>query len=105
MVKKYGSRSAPVKIIVLDVLKPHNPSLVEFGKMVCRHSSVLSVNNSVYAVDNKTESVKMTIEGTDINFEAVKKIIADHGGAIHSIDRVVIGKEKIIGLGEGFSKK
>jgi hypothetical protein len=95
MVKKHGSRSAPVKIIVLDVLKPHNPNIVEFGKFVCRHSSVISVNNSVYAVDNKTESVKMTIEGNNINFEAVKQIIADHGGAIHSIDRVVLGKEKL----------
>jgi|TARA_Y100000034_G_scaffold136448_1_gene212977 hypothetical protein len=105
MAKKYGSRSAPVKIIVLDILKPHNPSIVEFGKFVCRQASVLSVNNSVYAVDNKTESVKMTIEGNNINFDAVKKIIMDNGGAIHSIDRVVLGKEKIIGLGEGITPK
>jgi len=100
-----GSRSSPIKIVVLDVLKPHKPDIVEFGKIVCKHPSILSVNNSVYAVDNKTESVKITIEGSNINFEAVKKIIADHGAAIHSIDRVVLGKEKIIGLGEGITPK
>ena len=97
--KRYGPRSAPIKIVVLDVLKPHNPSIVEFGRLVCRHPSVISVNNSVYAVDNKTESIKMTLEGKDINFDAVKKIIGDHGAAIHSVDRVVLGKEHIIEFG------
>ncbi|MDP7282131.1 MAG: DUF211 domain-containing protein [Candidatus Undinarchaeales archaeon] len=100
-----GSRRAPIKIVVLDVLKPHNPSIVEFGKLVCRNSSVLSVNNSVYAVDTKTESIKMTLEGNDINFDAVKKIIANAGAAIHSVDRVVLGKENILSLGEGISNK
>lgn len=99
--KRYGPRSSPIKVVVLDVLKPHKPDIVEFGKVICRHSSVLSVNNSVYAVDEKTESVKITLEGNNINYDAVKKLISNNGGAIHSVDRVVLGKEEIVELGTG----
>ena len=34
----------------------------------------------------------LTIEGGDIDFEAIRATIADNGGAIHSIDEVVAGK-------------
>jgi len=101
MTKKFGPRSSPIKVVVLDVLKPHKPDIVEFGKAICKHPSIISVNNSVYAVDEKTESIKVTLEGKDIKYDDVKKIIANHGGAIHSVDRVVLGKEDIVDLGTG----
>ncbi|MFH1450637.1 MAG: DUF211 domain-containing protein, partial [archaeon] len=37
--------------------------------------------------------------------DAVKKIISDNGAVIHSIDRVVVGKEKIVEIGEGIVSK
>jgi hypothetical protein len=38
------------------------------------------------------ENAKITIEGNDIDFEAIRAMITDNGGAIHSIDEVVAGK-------------
>ena len=83
----------PVKILVLDVLKPHKPSILDFGKIICSDKSVEAANISVYAVDEKTESVKLILEGNDIDYDKVKKLIEEQGGVIHSMDKVVLGKK------------
>lgn len=89
-------KKSPVKIVVLDVLKPHDPNILELGKLLCSETSVLDANITVYAVDEKTESTKVTLGGKDINFDRVKDIIENHGAVIHSIDKVVVGKKEII---------
>ncbi|MEE9525767.1 MAG: DUF211 domain-containing protein [Candidatus Woesearchaeota archaeon] len=91
MVKK-----SPVKIVVLDVLKPHEPNILDLGKMICKDESVSDANITVYAVDEKTESTKVIISGKDIDFDKVRAIIEDNGAVIHSIDKVVVGKKEII---------
>ena len=95
--KEYGSR-APVKILVLDILKPHSPSILELGQIVCHEKSVDNGNLSVYAVDEKTESIKMTLEGKNINYVTVKDLIEEQGAVIHSMDRVVLGTSPIVDL-------
>lgn len=90
------AEQAPVKIINLDVLKPHRPDIIEFGKAIEKEKSVKAVNLSVYAIDEKTESIKLVLEGTNLDFEGIKKIIDDFGAVIHSIDKAVIGKKEII---------
>lgn len=93
---KQTQTKPPLRIIVVDVLKPHKPDIVELGGLICADKTVDIVNFSVYAVDEKTESVKMVLEGKSIDFEAIKQILDDHGAAIHSVDKVVVGKEKIV---------
>jgi hypothetical protein len=44
-------------------------------------------------VDQETESVKATIQGENIDYDAVEEVIRNFGAAIHSIDEVVVGKE------------
>lgn len=84
----------PVRILVLDILKPHQPNILDFGKVICEENSVESANLSVYAVNEKTESVKMILEGKEINFIRVKELIEEYGGVIHSMDKVILGKRK-----------
>ena len=88
--------TSPVKIIVLDVLKPHKPNILELGKVLCADKSVDSVNISVYAVDEKTESLKMILEGGDVDFERVKSLLENNGAVIHSMDKVILGKRSIL---------
>ena len=90
------AKKAPVKIIVLDVLKPHEPNILELGRAICAETSVLDANVTVYAVDEKTESTKVVIGGKDINFDKVRHVIEDNGAVIHSIDKVVVGRKEII---------
>jgi hypothetical protein len=95
-VKSASRREVPVKILVLDVLKPHKPNILEFGRSICREKSVENANISVYAVDERTESVKIVLEGGNINFDSVAELIESYGGVVHSMDKVVLGKKKVI---------
>lgn len=89
-------REEPIKRVTIDVLKPHKPDIVAFGKAVCADKSVRGLSISVYAVDEKTESIKVILEGPDIDFEKVKEIIHNLGAVVHSIDSVVVGKKESI---------
>ena len=46
-------------------------------------------------MDQKTESVKVTVEGRDIDLDSVQKIMKDGGASIHSIDEVVVEKSPL----------
>jgi len=81
-----------IRRLVLDVLKPYEPTIVEMAQLLSDLDGVEAVNISIYEMDRKVENAKITIEGNDIQFEEINSIIADNGGAIHSIDEVVAGK-------------
>jgi hypothetical protein len=81
-----------VRRLVLDVLKPHNPTTIEISEKLSMIKGVHFVNSVSEEVDQDTESLRITIEGSKINFAEVKEIIEDCGGAVHSIDEVTVGK-------------
>ncbi len=78
--------------IVLDVLKPHQPNIVDFSQGVASLRGVKKVDSSVLEVDAETETIKLVIEGADLSVEKIDEVIKRLGGAIHSIDAVVIEK-------------
>ena len=81
--------------LVLDTLKPHEPSIIEMASQLSELEGVSAVNISIYEMDRKVENAKITIEGEDISYPLVLEIIEELGGAIHSIDEVVAGKKII----------
>ena len=81
--------------IVLDVLKPHEPSIMELSKSIGILPGIDGVDISVFGIDKKVENVKITVEGPDINFDDVERVILENGGAIHSIDKVSTGRKII----------
>ena len=99
---------AKIKILVLDVMKPHKPNIAEFGQILGDTKSIHNVNISVYAIDEKTESVKIVLDGTEIDLEKLEQTIEEFGAVIHSMDKVVVGNKKIIeapGLPTGIDQK
>ncbi|OYT51434.1 hypothetical protein B6U66_03990 [Candidatus Bathyarchaeota archaeon ex4484_135] len=84
-----GKQRPQLSKVVLDVLKPHRPSVVELGKALSQLPGVLSINITLGEVDVDTESVKITIEGNGLNYEEIEKTIKRFGAAIHSIDEVI----------------
>jgi len=84
---------SPIKLLVLDVLKPHKPNIVEFGTEMSRANGIENMEISVYTVDEKTESVKVVLAGKSLDFDVIKKTIEDFGAVIHSVDKVCIGKK------------
>lgn len=79
---------AHIKRLVLDVLKPHNPSVIEFARIIADSDASYQVDIAVQAVDEKTESVLIVIAGDRIDPEAVTSAIESLGGSVHSVDRV-----------------
>jgi hypothetical protein len=84
-----------IKRLILDVLKPHKPSIIELADRLGKLPGISGVNISLEEVDAETDSVKITIEGTDISYDAVNKEICECGAVIHSIDGVSAGMKLV----------
>lgn len=81
-----------IRRLVLDTLKPHEPSIIEMAAQLSELAGISAVNISIYEMDRKVENAKITVEGEDISYLRVLEIIEEMGGAVHSIDEVVAGK-------------
>ena len=81
-----------IRRLVLDTLKPHEPSIIELASQLGDLEGILAVNISIYEMDRKVENAKITIEGEDISYPVVFELIEEMGGVVHSIDEVVAGK-------------
>ena len=79
-----------VKRIVLDVLKPHQPTGLEFTSAIAEQSPGARVKLTVIEVDEQTETVVITIEGEDLGYNEITEAISNMGGTVHSIDEVEV---------------
>jgi hypothetical protein len=84
-----------IKRLVLDVLKPHKPSILELARSISKLTHVTGVNLSIQEVDTETETIKITVEGNDVDFEELESVIEDMGAVIHSIDEVAAGTKLV----------
>ena len=78
--------------LVLDVLKPLEPSIVVLVQLLADLEGVDGANISIYEIDRRVENAKITIEGHDLRYEEIGRVIEENGGAIHSIDEVAAGR-------------
>ncbi|MBC7263413.1 MAG: DUF211 domain-containing protein [Chloroflexi bacterium] len=83
---------ANIRRLVLDVLKPHDPSIVDLAAKLGDLPGVEAVNISIYEIDRKVENAKITLEGSNVVYTEVIKIINENGGTVHSIDEAVAGR-------------
>lgn len=81
--------------IVLDVLKPLEPNIVDLVRKVSVLKGVEGVNITIYEVDHHVENAKVTVEGNQLSFDELAELIKENGGAIHSIDEVAAGRSLI----------
>ena len=94
---------ATLKRMVLDVLKPRQPSIVDFATALSELGKGYRVVVKVDEVDDKTESVMVMVEGDNLDFEIIQQNIQALGGSLHSIDEieaVASGGEEIGSRGE-----
>ncbi|MEM0022002.1 MAG: DUF211 domain-containing protein [Archaeoglobaceae archaeon] len=82
-----------IRRLVLDVLKPHEPSTTYFALKLSELEGIEGVNITLQEVDQETESVKITLVGMNLDYEEIKSTIEALGGVVHSIDEVVAGKK------------
>lgn len=79
---------AKIKRIVLDVLKPRHPNIIDFAGAIADLGTEWRVVMTVDEVDDKTESVMLSVEGDSLDFEAIQQSIQALGGSLHSIDEI-----------------
>lgn len=82
-----------VRLLVLDVLKSYGSSVIDLASSLSDIEGVGGVDIAVVEVDHRVETVKITMKGENIDFSSVKGVIEDHGGSLHSVDKVSCGKE------------
>ena len=82
-----------IRRLVLDVLKPHKPSVIDLSLALSSLEGIEGVNIVIYEIDQHVENAKITIVGSKIDFEVVRKKLEEMGGTIHSVDEVASGKK------------
>jgi hypothetical protein len=78
-----------VRRLVLDVLKAHKPSVLEFGELLAGQHG-LYAKLTVLEIDEKTETLRIEITGEDIDFQRIRDAIDGFGASLHSIDEVEV---------------
>lgn len=86
---------APIRRLVLDVLKPHEPPVSELTRRIADVEGVTGTNCTLVEIDQKVTNLTVTIEGEAIDEEGVREVIESHGASIHSVDEVAAGEELI----------
>ena len=76
--------------LVLDVLKPHQPALTEFAQFIADFPGIARVDISVVEMDEKTETLRVILDGMGIDFDVLRQYMSRQGAVIHSVDRVVV---------------
>jgi hypothetical protein len=82
---------ATVRRLVIDVLKPHDPDLLEFTEQIAEIESIAGVTSSLIELDKEVQNIELTLSGDDVDYETVVETIEHLGGTIHSVDEVVCG--------------
>ncbi len=80
-----------IRRIVIDVLIPHEPNVIEYAEKISGLESVDGVTVYVSEIDERTKTLEMAIEGEDIPFDQVIRTIEELGGSLHSVDEVSAG--------------
>lgn len=81
-----------IKRLVLDVLKPHDPGIVTFAQELSDLDGVTGVTAKLVEIDENVRTIRIAIEGPDLDLETLEREITDRSGSIHSIDEVSCGE-------------
>ncbi|MGC9085526.1 MAG: DUF211 domain-containing protein [Thermoproteota archaeon] len=79
---------------MIDGLKPREITIVSLSKTLCSVSGVEEVSIVVTEVDTKTETVKLTITGSNIDYDSIVKAMSENSTIVRSIDEVTAAKIK-----------
>ncbi len=78
--------------LVVDILKPHEPPLVEFTQEIDGIEGVDATTSSLIELDQEVQNVKLSIEGEELDLERLEDAVENLGGTVHSVDEVSCGE-------------
>ncbi|HEC38447.1 hypothetical protein LCGC14_0482040 [marine sediment metagenome] len=77
----------------LDVLKAYEPGVEVVARNLLKINGVTKVHIKVDEVDQKTSSLYINVEGTNLTLDEIIEILDSMNCALHSVDLVEIEKE------------
>lgn len=86
--------NAPLNIrrIVIDVDKAlKTPTLIEIAAAIHLCEGVHASNVTVTEVDQETIGTSITIEGENLDYDALVRAIEHSGAVVHSLDQLICG--------------
>ena len=85
-----------IRRLLLDVDKAkEQPSLLDIAEVIEKIQGVEGANIAVDDVDMETVGMQITVEGENIDHEAIVAAIEKAGAAVHSIDEVIVGNKVV----------
>ena len=87
--------SVSIRRLLVDALKPRETSILDLSRALCSVKGVEEVDAVVSEVDVKTETIKITIQGPNINYGGLTKVMDENGVAVKGVDEVRIVKAKL----------
>lgn len=91
---------APIRRVILDVLKPHDPPMERFAQRLTDADAVEGTTATLVEIDREVQNVLLTVEGEGLDVGALEAVVEDLGGTVHSIDQVACGN-RIVKPGRG----
>jgi len=83
-----------IRRILIEALKARDTSLVNLSQAICSVTGVEECDIVVTDVDAKTETVKLTVRGADIEYAGIMSVLQDNGVSVKGIDEVNVSKVK-----------
>ncbi|MCS7102839.1 MAG: DUF211 domain-containing protein [Candidatus Korarchaeum sp.] len=83
-----------IRKLVLDVVKPHDPDIIEIADAVSKLKGVKRVDIEVRDYDTNIERLKLVIEGDDLDEDDILELVRYYGGNVASIDGVTVESEE-----------
>ncbi len=85
-----------VRRVVLDVDKAiSRPTLLEVARAIDSVRGVQGLNITVTEIDIETVGTDVTIEGENLDVDALVRAIESAGAVVHSIDQILAGSQMV----------
>jgi hypothetical protein len=84
--------SVVIKEVLLDALKPRELSIIELSKALGSVDGVNEVSLIVSEVDSNTETIKVTIKGSSIEYEVISELLEKYAVSLRGVDEVHVAK-------------
>lgn len=70
--------------------------MVDLSRALADSKGVDEVEIVVTEVDVRTETTKLTVKGSDVDYEALLDVLKDHGATVRSVDEISVAKSKAL---------
>lgn len=84
-----------IRRLVLDVLKPHEPGMVDLTEGMLDRLDIDGMTATLVEMDEKVRTIRVAVEGEDLDLNEINEVIEDLGASIHSVDQVSGGKHVV----------